>query len=72
MNKFSKNVWQWIVTAFYANVIMKNLVIQTLLSERTIQKYQWNFHLHETLYSSKIKMNWSSKLTFNIKNVDEN
>ena len=72
MDKSSEDVWQWIVTAFYASIITKNLVMQTLLSERTIQKYQQNFHLHETLYSSKTKMGQPSKLTPNMKNVDEN
>ena len=57
MNKSSEDVWQQIMTAFYADVTTKNLVMQTLLSERIIQKYQQNFHLHGTLYSSKTKMN---------------
>ena len=72
MNKSSENVQQQIVTAFYVSVIMKNLAIQTLLSERTIQKYQWNFHLHETLYPPKTKMDWPLKLNSSIENVDGN
>ena len=40
MDKPSEDVQQWIVTAFYVNVTTKDLVMQTSLSERTIQKYQ--------------------------------
>ncbi len=72
MDKPSKDIRQRIVTAFYASVTTKDLAMQTSLSERTIQKYRRNFHLHGTLYAPKAKKGRPSALTPSMEEVGEN